>query len=111
MRAWHAGLSSWHGRDGWNDFSLGYEIENLGNGVDPYTDAQYDAVAHSLAYDCALYHISDFWVRDHKEIAIPPGRKKDPVGWDHAKMWQIVQAVRANWPYSPTVQLWSSNAE
>jgi AmpD protein len=38
-RAWHAGVSSFDGREGCNDFSIGIELE----GTDdlPYTDAQY----------------------------------------------------------------------
>lgn len=43
MRAWHAGTSSWQGRENCNDFSIGIELE----GADdvPYDDAQYVALA------------------------------------------------------------------
>ena len=42
-RAWHAGISSWQGREACNDFSIGIELE----GADeiPYTEAQYRALA------------------------------------------------------------------
>ena len=98
MRAWHAGDSLWGGRADWNDFSIGVEIENLGDGMDPYTDEQYETVAQIVAYNCALYRIGDDWVRDHREVAMPPGRKTDPVGWDHERMWRRVLAVRTEWP-------------
>jgi len=43
LRAWHAGVSSWRGRERCNDFSIGVELE----GTDdlPYTDAQYAMLA------------------------------------------------------------------
>lgn len=46
--AWHAGVSELEGRTGVNDFSVGIEIVNLNDGKDPYTDAQYDAVARII---------------------------------------------------------------
>ncbi len=42
-RAWHAGQSCYQGRDNCNDFSIGIELE--GSDDDPYTDAQYAALA------------------------------------------------------------------
>ncbi|WP_122255876.1 1,6-anhydro-N-acetylmuramyl-L-alanine amidase AmpD, partial [Pseudomonas syringae] len=41
-RAWHAGVSSFQGREGCNDFSVGIELE--GTDDQPFTDAQYDAL-------------------------------------------------------------------
>ncbi len=41
-RAWHAGVSSFHGREGCNDFSIGIELE--GTDEQPFTDAQYHAL-------------------------------------------------------------------
>lgn len=38
-RAWHAGVSMYHGRERCNDFSIGIELE--GTDTTPYTDAQY----------------------------------------------------------------------
>jgi AmpD protein len=71
-RAWHAGVSSFCGRERCNDFSIGIELE--GTDFDPFEDAQYDALAE-LA--CALrerYPLTD--VAGHEHIA--PGRKTDP---------------------------------
>ena len=41
-RAWHAGVSSFEGRETCNDYSLGIELE--GTDELPFTDAQYQAL-------------------------------------------------------------------
>ena len=72
LRAWHAGASSWQGRERCNDFSIGVELE----GTDdlPYADAQYRVLARLTRALRRRYPISDF--AGHDEIA--PGRKTDP---------------------------------
>jgi AmpD protein len=71
-RAWHAGLSSWHGRERCNDFSLGVELE--GADTIPYASVQYRVLARLLK---ALYRRYRFrHVVGHSDIA--PGRKTDP---------------------------------
>lgn len=42
-RAWHAGVSMYHGRERCNDFSIGIELE--GTDTTPYTDSQYQQLA------------------------------------------------------------------
>ena len=42
-RAWHAGASSWKGREHCNDFSIGIELE--GTDALPYAAAQYTMLA------------------------------------------------------------------
>ena len=71
-RAWHAGASSWQGRERCNDFSVGIELE----GADdiPYEAQQYAALAKLIFLLRARYPIRD--VVGHSEIA--PGRKTDP---------------------------------
>lgn len=71
-RAWHAGVSSWHGRTRCNDFSLGIELE----GTDdlPFTDAQYDRLNELLGELYDRYPIAD--VTGHSDVA--PDRKTDP---------------------------------
>lgn len=74
-RAWHAGVSSWQGRERCNDFSIGVELE--GSDDVPFAEPQYDtlvALAKNLAerfgpMDCT----------GHSDIA--PGRKTDPGPW------------------------------
>ena len=71
-RAWHAGVSSWRGRERCNDFSVGIELE----GTDdlPYTDAQYRVLAELGRALRRAYPFAD--IAGHNEIA--PGRKTDP---------------------------------
>jgi N-acetyl-anhydromuramoyl-L-alanine amidase len=71
-RAWHAGVSRWHGRDVCNDFALGIEIE--GDEKTPFTGEQYTALNALLAALKLEYPIKA--VTGHSEIA--PGRKIDP---------------------------------
>jgi N-acetyl-anhydromuramoyl-L-alanine amidase len=71
-RAWHAGLSSWRGRAGCNDYSVGIELEGLeGERFEP---AQYEALAQLLSALKRRYRLSD--VAGHEHVA--PGRKQDP---------------------------------
>jgi N-acetyl-anhydromuramoyl-L-alanine amidase len=72
LRAWHAGVSSWRGRERCNDFSIGIELE----GADdiPFTDAQYDVLVPLVRLLRAAYPITD--IVGHSDIA--PGRKTDP---------------------------------
>ncbi len=71
-RAWHAGLSSWRGRAGCNDYSVGIELEGLEGG--PFEAVQYDQLALLLQEVGARYRLSD--VAGHEHVA--PGRKQDP---------------------------------
>jgi len=75
QRAWHAGVSSYHGKAACNDFSIGIELE----GADdiPYADAQYEQLARVIE---ALLHTYPTLSRErivgHSDVA--PGRKTDP---------------------------------
>jgi len=74
-RAWHAGQSSYHGREQCNDFSVGIELE--GTDTLPYEQAQYAALAQAVAALCAAYPtLSPARLVGHSDIA--PGRKTDP---------------------------------
>lgn len=105
--AWHAGDSTMHGLANCNLFCIGYELANNGRG-EKYPAAQFEAVCQSVAYDTALYKIPDSWVSTHALVALPPGRKTDPLGWDMARMWERVAQIRADWPYAPHVPVWSA---
>jgi AmpD protein len=71
-RAWHAGASSWQGRDRCNDFSIGIELE--GSDDDAFEPAQYATLNHLLAALKQAYPITA--ITGHSDIA--PGRKTDP---------------------------------
>jgi len=72
QRAWHAGVSSWRGRERCNDFSIGIELE--GCDFEPFADAQYQmllALLRELRAQLPLCGMTG-----HEDIA--PGRKTDP---------------------------------
>jgi N-acetyl-anhydromuramoyl-L-alanine amidase len=74
-RAWHAGRSSWQGRDACNDYSIGIECE----GADevPYDDAQYACLNRILPMLLGAYPaITRERIVGHSNVA--PGRKTDP---------------------------------
>ena len=78
MRAWHAGVSSWHGETDINSASIGIEIQNPGHalGYPDFPDAQMRAVI-ALSQDiCERHGIVPERVLAHSDIA--PARKIDP---------------------------------
>lgn len=72
LRAWHAGVSTFEGRERCNDFSIGIELE--GTDTLAYTDAQYARLDTLAAAIRARHPIRA--VRGHEHIA--PDRKTDP---------------------------------
>lgn len=83
-RAWHAGASSWRGRDNCNDYSIGIELEGLED--HPFEAAQYEALATLLQQAIQVYPIEQ--VAGHEHVA--PGRKRDP---GKAFDWPALQAL------------------
>ena len=80
-RAWHAGLSSWRGRAGCNDYSVGIELE--GREGELFEPAQYDELARLLVALQARYPLAH--VAGHEHVA--PGRKQDPgAGFDWPRL-------------------------
>ncbi|MEO0997448.1 MAG: 1,6-anhydro-N-acetylmuramyl-L-alanine amidase AmpD [Pseudomonadota bacterium] len=74
-RAWHAGASSYLGRERCNDFSVGIEL--AGTDTSPFEDAQYLALTAVIAALGGAYpSLSGAPVVGHEHIA--PGRKTDP---------------------------------
>lgn len=73
-RAWHAGVSSFNGRENCNDFSVGIELE--GTDTCAYTDKQYDSLVFLVNSLMHQYGICQKHIVGHSDIA--PGRKTDP---------------------------------
>ena len=71
-RAWHAGVSSWKGRENCNDFSIGIELE--GTDDRPFTQAQYRRLAALIRTLRRAYPITG--LTGHSDVA--PDRKTDP---------------------------------
>src|SRR5262245_29125208 len=80
-RAWHAGVSRMEdGRTNVNDFSIGIELVNRNDGIDPFPEIQIQALRDLLANIIARHPIQ--YIIPHYACADPPGRKSDPVGFD-----------------------------
>jgi AmpD protein len=74
-RAFHAGVSNYHGRERCNDFSIGIELE--GSDFVPFADIQYRQLIQVIdALLVAYPHLSSQHITGHEHIA--PGRKTDP---------------------------------
>ena len=87
-RAWHAGVSSWCGREHCNDFSIGIELEGTDDAQ--YEDPQYEALAALISVLRNHYpSIRSDAIVGHSDIA--PGRKTDP---GPAFDWQRVRLAQ-----------------
>lgn len=91
VAAWHAGVSELEGRTGVNDFSIGVELINLNDGVDPYPDAQVAALARIIKDLRTRWTIPDSRIVSHAQIARPEGRKSDPLGFDFVKLGRLLR--------------------
>ena len=94
-RAWHAGASSWQGRDRCNDYSIGIELEGLEGQL--FEPAQYDSLAQISQCIQAQYPIQS--IAGHEHIA--PGRKQDPgPGFDWQRLKNALPRSNASFPPS-----------
>jgi AmpD protein len=92
-RAWHAGRSSWQGRDNCNDYSIGIELEGLEG--DAFEAAQYDTLVPLLKEVLQRYPLQA--VVGHEHIA--PGRKLDPgPGFDWVRLMSTLGWQRRYFP-------------
>ena len=74
-RAWHAGISSYIGRDNCNDYSIGIELE--GTDDSEYTNQQYNSLMQITKALLQTYpNLSKDRIVGHSDIA--PKRKTDP---------------------------------
>jgi len=91
-RAWHAGISQLGGRAHVNDFSIGIEIVNRNDGRQSYTPRQYEAVAALIKHLRTAQGICVAPTRivSHREVALPHGRKSDPLGFDFARLQRML---------------------
>ncbi len=88
-RAWHAGQSSFAGRDRCNDYSIGIELE--GTEFVAYTEEQYQSLVRLTQAIMLQYpQITLPRITGHQYIA--PLRKSDPgLSFDWVKYRQLVQ--------------------
>jgi AmpD protein len=85
-RAWHAGVSTWDGREKCNDFTVGIELEGCDD--NRFEAAQYQALAMTIHALVKSYPGLSFEaIKGHSDVA--PGRKTDPgpyFDWDRLKV-------------------------
>ena len=81
-RAWHAGFSSFKGKDDCNNYSIGIELE--GSDEDIFEEAQYKSLCKVTSIILKEYNSIDKKnIKAHSDVA--PGRKTDPgnlFDWD-----------------------------
>ena len=92
-RAWHAGQSSYRGRNQCNDDSVGIELEGLEGGS--FEPAQYHTLAalcQDIAHRYPIQHIAG-----HEHVA--PGRKQDPgPGFDWHRLQRSINWSAERFP-------------
>ncbi len=92
-RAWHAGRSSYQGRDNCNDFSIGIELEGL-EGL-TFETAQYETLSSLCAAVAQQYQLHR--IAGHEHVA--PERKQDPgSGFDWAHLQRSLGWVDDSFP-------------
>ena len=95
-RAWHAGSSYWAGRTALNDMSVGIEIVNQNDGVDPYPADQFEAIVELVGYLADKYDIQREWIVTHADISTVG--KTDPRGFPTHELIMRVYDPAANLP-------------
>lgn len=88
QRAWHAGVSSFRGRERCNDFSIGIELEGCDDV--PYTELQYQQLTQIIqTLQCTWSNLTREFIVGHSDIA--PGRKTDPgTAFDWQYLYQLL---------------------
>ena len=77
-RAWHAGVSFWHGETDINSLSIGIELVNPGhdNGYQPFPEKQMLSLIYLCREILQRHNIPQRRVLGHSDVS--PGRKRDP---------------------------------
>jgi len=92
-RAWHAGVSSFRGRDNCNENSIGIELEGVEGGA--FEDGQYETLVALCT--AILQHYGVTAIVGHEHIA--PGRKTDPgTGFDWLHLQQSLALAPEYFP-------------
>jgi len=95
--AWHAGKCTFENKTTglYNYLSVGFELVNRGDGIDPYPEIQLEALAYAVAVTQQDYPTVTL-IRRHGDVAVPKGRKNDPLG---LSLERIYEAVRTYQPH------------
>lgn len=94
-RAWHAGVSNWHGRENCNDWSIGIELEGLEG--ETFEAPQYAALARLLRALARRYPLAEAVGHEH----VAPGRKRDPgPGFDWTRLARALRGAGPRLPFA-----------
>lgn len=89
-RAWHAGQSSYLGRENCNDFSIGIELE--GDDYSEFDERQYVALAQVISAIYQTYPKTKSHLAGHSDVA--RSRKSDPGAYfDWQKLRHLVHKL------------------
>jgi len=91
--AWHAGVSCYDHREHVNNWSVGIEMEHM-DGEDDWPEEQLRAVADICAQLIAVYGIAPDAIVSHAEVAVPAGRKVDPVDFPWEQFTEYLNEAR-----------------
>ena len=97
-KAHHAGASEFQGREDFNRFSVGIEIVNLNDGLDPYPPDQFEALVNLVDYLVEKYDIQRQWIVTHADISTVG--KTDPRGFPVHELVTRVYDPATNLPES-----------
>ena len=86
-----------------NKATLGYELENLQNGTDPYPEAQLLALGWQIAEWRRLYGNLPLF----RHAVVDPTRRSDPVELDIAQIESWVVRAMQLWPVPQPTDTWS----
>lgn len=93
--AQHAGPGKWQGIASGNSSFIGIEAEHTGRGADAWPDVQLDAYRRGVAAILKRIGAGAEMCCAHREFALPPGRKPDPVAIDMLDFRAKVAAIMA----------------
>ena len=94
--AHHAGASSYQGRMHFNNFSIGIEMVNLNDGIDPWTADQFEVMVELVGYLVEKYNVERQWIVTHADISTVG--KTDPRGFPTHELITRVYDPAANLP-------------
>lgn len=107
----HAGAGEWRGQTNGNSNFIGIEAENGGRKTDGWPDVQMDAYRRGVA--AILRHIDAEaeMCCGHREYALPPGRKDDPLFDMNAFRDAVRDILRGVAPLRPLIPPVDSNGK
>jgi hypothetical protein len=91
QRAWHAGESIWKDVPDVNDYSIGIELVNKNDGVDPYPKAQLETCVRLCKNLVRQYGIETENIMGHRDISLTG--KTDPAGFDLDQLRRGISAA------------------